>query len=871
MITGYCEKYSNNLCENGGTCVNAGTNDYKCVCLNGYSGRNCATNEDDCIEHSCTPGSTCIDGIAKYTCACPPGKIGLFCHLDDPCMQKPCGNGSECIADTASGEFLCNCMRGTTGPNCATDINECIESEKLCFNGGICVNTFGSWYCDCPVGYNDPYCMIHENECDPNPCLNGASCLDYGNRYESFYGKNCEKTCPPGFEDRTCKQRHVSLDNNHLEELFEKQICLLHNCSSKSANNVCDSECNYPACQYDGFDCSAHLQPFRHCPLPDFCARVFHDNKCDLVCDRSECLLDGFDCNEKKERCLFEDYCSTRFNDGYCDQECFTEECYFDGVDCKQNIAYTKLEGSLSLIILMGPDEFLKRAPVLQFILSQGMKARVTIAVDNHNRKRFFSWKADTNGLNGTKVYLNIETAQCHEEVNCRRDISDVEQAADFIGAMNFPLTLLEGECKSNGNMESRGMTSERISNDKQPNYFTEVYVVPDPEDGEIDKSLVNVRNKDGKSALMLTALNQTKSEEASCTDVENLFLAGALIDAEDDCGETALIMAVKAGRAEVVKCFLRFGADIATCDIHNRTALHHAASINAADIIRILLETEEIEIDAIDDTDCSALMTVAKLGYRDPETVALLINAGADINCTGNHINGETYKGRTALHYAVMQSNQELARYLVERGANLNIQDHMGQTPLFLAASQGHVEMVHMLVAAGARRYIPDNMDQTPEDIASEKEYKEVTQYFTNLRTQNGSATNGNGRSKMKNVKKPRIIEVSPTSLEMVLNSVTTASMTPESSNSSNSSTLLNRSKEHYNLNSHLSCETTTQLPNSLNTIPQQNSQHPIQASYSSTDHTANQSYNMQNGYVMNVENGPVASTPFLGFEYYV
>lgn len=53
------------------------------------------------------------------------------------------------------------------------------------------------------------------------------------------------------------------------------------------------------------------------------------------------------------------------------------------------------------------------------------------------------------------------------------------------------------------------------------------------------------------------------------------------------------------------------------------------------------------------------------------------------------------------------------------------------------------------MLVTAGARRYIPDNMDQTPEDIASYNEYKEVIQYFMNLRMQNGSITNGNGKSK--------------------------------------------------------------------------------------------------------------------------
>lgn len=104
------------------------------------------------------------------------------------------------------------------------------------------------------------------------------------------------------------------------------------------------------------------------------------------------------------------------------------------------------------------------------------------------------------------------------------------------------------------------------------------------------------MKSNDGKTALMLTALNQGKSEETSCTDVENLFLVGALIDAQDDSGETALIMAIKAGRAEVVKCLIQFGADITVTDIYNRTVLHHAASINAADIIRIILETETIE-----------------------------------------------------------------------------------------------------------------------------------------------------------------------------------------------------------------------------------------------------------------------------------
>lgn len=72
----YC---GNTVCENGATCVNnLGGNDYECVCLNGFSGKNCSTNDDDCMENSCAAGSTCIDGIAKYYCLCPPGKLGLL-------------------------------------------------------------------------------------------------------------------------------------------------------------------------------------------------------------------------------------------------------------------------------------------------------------------------------------------------------------------------------------------------------------------------------------------------------------------------------------------------------------------------------------------------------------------------------------------------------------------------------------------------------------------------------------------------------------------------------------------------------------------------------------------------------------------------
>lgn len=61
-----------------------------------------------------------------------------------------------------------------------------------------------------------------------------------------------------------------------------------------------------------------------------------------------------------------------------------------------------------------------------------------------------------------------------------------------------------------------------------------------------------------------------------------------------------------------------------------------------------------------------------------------------------------------------------------------------------------------------------------------------------------------------------------------MIANSGTKTAITPDSSNSSNSSTLFDRSKECCNLNSYCSYESTNQF--SPSTIPQQNSQHFMQ-----------------------------------------
>ena len=43
---------------------------------------------------------------------------------------------------------------GWEGVHCDIDIDECNVTEDVCQNGGVCVNTDGSYYCDCDgTGY----------------------------------------------------------------------------------------------------------------------------------------------------------------------------------------------------------------------------------------------------------------------------------------------------------------------------------------------------------------------------------------------------------------------------------------------------------------------------------------------------------------------------------------------------------------------------------------------------------------------------------------------------------------------------------------------------------------------------------------------
>ncbi len=94
-------------------------------------------------------------------------------------------------------------------------------------------------------------------------------------------------------------------------------------------------------------------------------------------------------------------------------------------------------------------------------------------------------------------------------------------------------------------------------------------------------------------------------------------------------------------------------------------------------------------------------LMYFVAFGGDEPEIAALLHSHGADVD--------QESQGTTALHWCVVRGRRELARWLIENGADLEAIgfnfDRKGLTPLELAHARGRDEMAKLLIDAGAGR----------------------------------------------------------------------------------------------------------------------------------------------------------------------
>uniref|UniRef100_A0A8D0U111 Delta-like protein n=1 Tax=Sus scrofa TaxID=9823 RepID=A0A8D0U111_PIG len=253
----YCG--SHHPCTHGGTCINAEPDQYRCVCPDGYSGRNCERAEHACASNPCANGGSCHEVPSGFECHCPAGWSGPTCALGECPLQcvwgAPAGGGwTACWGWGWSGRVpACGCgpsgrgrvterprcvpsflhrLPASQGPTAPPYIDECASSP--CAAGGTCVDQVDGFECICPEQWVGATCQLGKGPqrwggacmdhaahwplwmprapqvdidfCEPSPCQNGAPCYNLEGDYycacpDHVSGKNCSELrepCPGG-------------------------------------------------------------------------------------------------------------------------------------------------------------------------------------------------------------------------------------------------------------------------------------------------------------------------------------------------------------------------------------------------------------------------------------------------------------------------------------------------------------------------------------------------------------------------------------------------------------------------------------------------------------------------------------------------
>jgi len=255
----------------------------------------------------------------------------------------------------------------------------------------------------------------------------------------------------------------------------------------------------------------------------------------------------------------------------------------------------------------------------------------------------------------------------------------------------------------------------------------------------------VNLVGQDGTTALMRAASANRRDE------IQLLLQHGAAVDAKNAGGMTALMAAAFGGYAEAVRALVAAKADPNVRDNQGRSALMAASASGDAATVDVLLKAGA-DPDVADaghgtpmtyaaaDGHAAVMELLRKRGLKPnagdlalaaagchPEAVKIALAAGVSVDGARDQI--------VPLLSAAGSGCIDVARLLVDRGANVNAKDADGWTPLIKAAQAGHADTVQLLMDHGADMTAADSNGRTAWMFAAMGGHTDIADIFKRAR----------------------------------------------------------------------------------------------------------------------------------------
>ncbi len=224
------------------------------------------------------------------------------------------------------------------------------------------------------------------------------------------------------------------------------------------------------------------------------------------------------------------------------------------------------------------------------------------------------------------------------------------------------------------------------------------------------------------------------------------LIAAGANVNAQDSTQQSAYLISTSEGYLRLLELTLRNGADVASLDSFDGTGLIRAAERGHHDIVGRLVQTpiKVNHINNLGWTALHEAIILGNGSQRYVDTVRVLVAAGADVTIPSQldgvlplqHATASGYRDivRT-LEVAMSEDSQNASQQdadaqllraasagdaddvaaALRAGADIEARDERRRTALLIAATEDHVDVARLLVDLGANPDALDDRHDTP------------------------------------------------------------------------------------------------------------------------------------------------------------
>lgn len=187
------------------------------------------------------------------------------------------------------------------------------------------------------------------------------------------------------------------------------------------------------------------------------------------------------------------------------------------------------------------------------------------------------------------------------------------------------------------------------------------------------------------------------------------------------------LITAAEKGDIGTLQALLAKGADINAKDNDGNTALMVASDMSQGEGGTLLVQEAYLNTSTSGGKTVFSETVLSKTALPAPdmsyiEIVKILLAQGADVNVKANN-------GVTALMRASWKGHGEIVKILLAKGADVNVKSNSGATALMMASRKGHCEVVKTLIAQGVDVNAKDNDGYTALKMLSWKGDSEIAQ----------------------------------------------------------------------------------------------------------------------------------------------